>query len=170
MKKQALLFEEVQKLNQENSERSEASHHLEAAVQKSEDGLLTTMQQDHIPEDSKTPPPEREKYLQEENVETMEQKEEEKKETEPTLVEVQDEAKQSEDEMSPKTTDMLKDQEVKDAEDQTAVEVPLESDITETQPPFPPENSLQRYMYMFYPSQTTYIFSSDQKCLIFCST
>ncbi|KAI7810058.1 putative myosin light chain kinase 2, partial [Triplophysa rosa] len=155
LRKQALLFEEVQELNQENAERSKASHHLEAerskashhleaGVQKSENGVFTPMQQDHILDEGKTPPTEQEKYLEEENVETMEPKEEEKKETEPTPVEVQDEPQQLvEDEMSPKTTDMLKDQEVKDTGDQTVVEVPLESDITHTQPPFPAEDSLQ---------------------------
>ncbi|XP_056599678.1 myosin light chain kinase 3 [Triplophysa dalaica] len=144
LRKQALLFEEVQKLNQENAERSKASHHPEAVVQKSEEGVLTPMQQDHILDEDKTPPTEQEIYLEEENVETMEPNEEEKKETEPTLVEVQDEAQQLvEDEMSPKTTDMLKEQEVKDIEDLTAVEVLLESEITDTQPPFPHEDTLQ---------------------------
>lgn len=153
LRKQALLFEEVQKLNQENAERSEASHHPEAVLQKSEEGVLTPMQQDHILDEDKTPTTEQEMFLEEENVETMEPNGEEKKETEPTLVEVQEEAQQLvEDEMSPKTTDMLKEQEVIDIEDQTSVEVHLESEITDTQPPFPHEDTLQRYM--FYPSQT----------------
>uniref|UniRef100_A0A671SMZ5 Protein kinase domain-containing protein n=1 Tax=Sinocyclocheilus anshuiensis TaxID=1608454 RepID=A0A671SMZ5_9TELE len=98
LKKQALLLEEVQKLNQENAECSEASHHLEKCVQKSEDGLVTPIQQDLIIEEAKPLEPEQEKSLKEENEVTLELKEDEMKDAEPTIEEVQAETPKLEEE------------------------------------------------------------------------
>ncbi|XP_016319958.1 myosin light chain kinase 2, skeletal/cardiac muscle isoform X1 [Sinocyclocheilus anshuiensis] len=147
LKKQALLLEEVQKLNQENAECSEASHHLEKCVQKSEDGLVTPIQQDLIIEEAKPLEPEQEKSLKEENEVTLELKEDEMKDAEPTIEEVQAETPKLEEEESKElpleTTGILKDQEVEGTEEQTITNGPLEPDITDTEPATPTEKSVQ---------------------------
>lgn len=148
LKKQALLLEEVQKLNQENAERSEASQHLEKGVQKSEDDLVTPIQQDLILEEAKPLEPEQEKSSKEENEVTLELKEDEMKDTEPKIEEVQAETPKLEDEESKELpleiTDILKDQEIDGTEDQTITNGPSEPDISDTKPATPTENSVQR--------------------------
>ncbi|XP_058655413.1 myosin light chain kinase 3 isoform X3 [Onychostoma macrolepis] len=147
LKKQALLLEEVQKLNQENAERSEASQHLEKGVQKSEDGLVTPIQQDLILEEAKPLELEQENSSKEENEVTLELKENEVKDTETKIEEVQagtpklveEESK----ELPIETTDILKDQEIEGTEDQTITNSPSEPDIADTEPATPTENSVQ---------------------------
>ncbi|KAL0199991.1 hypothetical protein M9458_003178, partial [Cirrhinus mrigala] len=143
----ALLLEEVQKLNQENAERSEASQQLEEGVQNPEDGLVTPIQQDLILEGAKTLEPEQEKNSKEEKEVTFELKEDVMKDAEPKIEEIQAEtptlAEEETKEMSLKTTDVLKDQEVEGTEDQTVTEAPAEPDITDSEPPTPTENSVQ---------------------------
>ncbi|XP_059358544.1 myosin light chain kinase 2, skeletal/cardiac muscle isoform X1 [Carassius carassius] len=147
LKKQALLLEEVQKLNQENAERSEASQHLEKGVQKSEDGLVTPIQQDLILEEAKPLEPEQEKSLKEENEVTLDLKEDELKDAEPKREEVQAETpklvEEESKEMPLETTGILKDQEVEGMEDQTITSGPSETDITDMEPATPTENSVQ---------------------------
>ncbi|XP_051557106.1 myosin light chain kinase 2, skeletal/cardiac muscle-like isoform X2 [Myxocyprinus asiaticus] len=148
LRKQALLLEEVQKLNQENAECSEGSQHLEAGVQKSDNGLLTPIQQDLMLEETKAPAPEEETYSEEQKEVTMELKEEERKGTEQKTEEIQSETPQSlegEGKERPQKIHsyILKDQEVEDKEDQKADEGPSENNITNTEHPTPPENSLQ---------------------------
>ncbi|XP_026062854.1 myosin light chain kinase 3 isoform X1 [Carassius auratus] len=147
LKKQALLLEEVQKLNQENAERSEASQHLEKGVQKSEDGLVTPIQQDLILEEAKPLEPEQEKSLKEENEVTLDLKEDEMKDAEPMIEEVQAETpslvEEESKEMPSETTGILKDQEVEGTEDQTITSGLSEPDITDMEPATPTENSVQ---------------------------
>lgn len=145
-----LLFEEVQKLNQKNTERSEACYNLAKDFQKSEDRLLT-LKHNHIVDEAQTPSPEQEKYREEKKEEPIEAKKEENKETEPKLVEVQNETQQLVEEESKEMPPVTTDQEIKDTEEQTPIEDPLESDITDTQTPYPPDSSLQRCVF---PSQT----------------
>ncbi|XP_065133004.1 uncharacterized protein mylk4a isoform X5 [Paramisgurnus dabryanus] len=113
--------------------------------QKSEDRLLV-LKQDHIVDEAQTPSSEQEKCCEEKQ--EAKPKKEGNKETEQKLVEVQNETQQIVEEegteMPSATTDtVLKDQEMKDTEDQRPVEDPLESDITDTQTLYPPESSLQ---------------------------
>uniref|UniRef100_A0A8C1XK82 Myosin light chain kinase family, member 4a n=2 Tax=Cyprinus carpio TaxID=7962 RepID=A0A8C1XK82_CYPCA len=147
LKKQALLLEEVQKLNQENAERSEASQHLEKGMQKSEDGLVTPIQQDLILEEATPLEPEQEKSLKEENEVTLDPKEDEMKDAEPKIEEVQAETpklmEEESKELPLETTGILKDQEVEGMEDQTITNGPSEPDITDTKPAMPTENSVQ---------------------------
>lgn len=148
LKKQALLLEEVQKLNQENAERSEASQKLEEGVQKPDDGLVAPIQQDLILEEAKTLEPEQEKNSKEEKEVTFEQKEDVMKDTEPKIEEIQAEtptlAEEDTKAIPLKTTDVLKDQEVEHTKDQTITKAPAEPDITDSEPPTPIENSVQR--------------------------
>uniref|UniRef100_A0A671M2W6 Myosin light chain kinase 3-like n=1 Tax=Sinocyclocheilus anshuiensis TaxID=1608454 RepID=A0A671M2W6_9TELE len=115
LKKQALLLEEVQKLNQENAERTEASQPLEKGMQNSEDCLVTPIQQDLILEEDKPVEPEQEKSSIEDNEVTLELKEDEMKDAEPKIEEVQAETpklvEEETKELPLKTTDILKDQE-----------------------------------------------------------
>ncbi|XP_051553468.1 myosin light chain kinase 2, skeletal/cardiac muscle isoform X2 [Myxocyprinus asiaticus] len=146
LRKQALLLEEVRKLNQENAERSEVSQHLQDGVQKSDDGLLTPIQQDLILEETKAPTPEQETYSEEQKEVTVELKEKERKGTDPKTEDIQSETQQLlEDgkEIPLETTYILKDQEVEDEEEQTADEGPSEPDTTDTKGPTTPDNSLQ---------------------------
>ncbi|KTF88472.1 hypothetical protein cypCar_00035297 [Cyprinus carpio] len=147
LKKQALLLEEVQKLNQENAERSEASQHLEKGMQKSEDGLVTPIQQDLILEEAKPLEPEQEKSLKEENEVTLDLKEDEMKDADPKIEEVQAETpklvEEESKELPLETTGILKDQEVEGMEDQTITNGPSEPDITDTTPATPTEHSVQ---------------------------
>ncbi|XP_050978813.1 myosin light chain kinase 3 isoform X2 [Labeo rohita] len=147
LKKQALLLEEVQKLNQENAERSEASQKLEEGVQKPDDGLVAPIQQDLILEEAKTLEPEQEKNSKEEKEVTFEQKEDVMKDTEPKIEEIQAEtptlAEEDTKAIPLKTTDVLKDQEVEHTKDQTITKAPAEPDITDSEPPTPIENSVQ---------------------------
>nr|XP_055057107.1 myosin light chain kinase 3 isoform X1 [Misgurnus anguillicaudatus] len=145
LRKQVLMFEEVQKLNQENTEHSEACYFLATGFRKSEDRLLI-LKQDHIVDEPQTPSSQQEKCCEEKQ--EAKPKKEGNKETEQKLVEVQNETQQLVEEDGTKmplaTTDtVLKDQEMKDTEDQRPVEDPLESDITDTQTLYPPESSLQ---------------------------
>lgn len=148
LKKQALLLEEVQKLNQENAERTEASQPLEKGMQKSEDGLVTPIQQDLILEEAKPVEPEQEKSSIEENEVPLELKEDEMKDAEPKIEEVQAETpklvEEETKELPLKTTDILKDQEIEGTEDQTITDGPSEPSIPDTEPPTPIENSVQR--------------------------
>ncbi len=150
LKKQELLLEEVQKLNQENEERSGASQHLENGEQKSEDGLVTPVQQDLILEEAKPLESEQEKSSKEQNEVTLESKDDEMKDTEPKIEEVQAETPKLEEEESKElpleTTDILKDQEVEDTEDQMITKGPSVPDITDTEPATPTENSVQRWV------------------------
>ncbi|XP_042625090.1 myosin light chain kinase 2, skeletal/cardiac muscle-like [Cyprinus carpio] len=147
LKKQALLLEEVQKLNQENAERTEASQPLEKGMQKSEDGLVTPLQQDLILEEAKPVEPEQEKSSIEENEVPLELKEDEMKDAEPKIEEVQAETpklvEEETKELPLKTTDILKDQEIEGTEDQTITDGPSEPSIPDTEPPTPIENSVQ---------------------------
>ncbi|XP_052466663.1 myosin light chain kinase 3-like [Carassius gibelio] len=147
LKKQALLLEEVQKLNQENAERTEASQHLEKCMQKSDDGLVTIVQQDLILEEDKPVEPKQENSSIEENEVMLELKEDEMKDAEPKIEEVQaGTAKLVEEEtkeLPPKTKDILKDQEVEGTEDETITEGPSEPSIPDTEPSTPIENSVQ---------------------------
>lgn len=153
LRKQALLLEEVQKLNQENIDRSEASQHQENYVQKSEDGSNTPIPQELIPEEAKMLEPEQENNSEEEKEVTPELKEDEIKDTELKIEEIQVETQQLAEEetkeMPVKAIDILKDQEEEGTEDQTSTEVPSEPDITDTEPPTPTdpptptENSVQ---------------------------
>ncbi|XP_051989193.1 myosin light chain kinase 3-like isoform X2 [Xyrauchen texanus] len=144
LRKQALLLEEIQKLNQENAECSEGTQHLEADVQKSDNGLLTLIQQDLMLEDTKAPTPEEKSYSEEQKEVTMELKVTEQKtggiqSESPQLLEV--EGKEWPQKMH---SYILKDQEIEDKEDQKADVDPSETNITNTECPTPPENSLQR--------------------------
>ncbi|XP_073705373.1 uncharacterized protein mylk4a isoform X2 [Garra rufa] len=147
LKKQTLLLEEVQKLNQENVERSEASQKLEECVQKPEDGLVTPIQQDLSLEEAKTLEPMLEKKSKEEKEVTFELKEEVIKDAEPKIEEIQAEtptlAEEETKEVLLKTTDVLKDQEAEGTEDQTITKAPAEPDITDSEPSTPTENSVQ---------------------------
>ncbi|XP_016103098.1 myosin light chain kinase 2, skeletal/cardiac muscle-like [Sinocyclocheilus grahami] len=147
LKKQALLLEEVQKLNQENAERTEASQPLEKGMQNSEDCLVTPIQQELILEGDKPVEPEQEKSSIEENEVTLELKEDEMKDAEPKMEEVQAETpelvEEETKELPLKTTDILKDQEEEGTEDQTITDGPAEPDIPDTEPPTPIENSVQ---------------------------
>lgn len=137
------MLEEVQKLNQENAERSEVSQHQENDIHKSEDGSVTPILQDIILEEAKMLEPEQEKNSKEETEVTLELKEDEMKDTEPKIEESQGEtqklAEEETKEMPLKATDILKDQEDEDTEDQITTECPSESDITT-----PTETSAQR--------------------------
>ncbi|KAK2901450.1 hypothetical protein Q8A67_009565 [Cirrhinus molitorella] len=130
LRKQALLLEEVQKLNQENAERSETSQKLEEGLQKPEDGLVTPIQQDLILEEAKTLEPEQEKKSKEEKEVTFELKEDVIKDAEPKVEEILAETPTSSEEETKevplKTTDVLKDQEVEGTKDQTITEAPTE--------------------------------------------
>lgn len=143
LRKQTLLLEEVQKLNQENAERSEASRHQENGTHKSEDGSVTPILQDLILEEAKMLEPEQEQISKEETEVTLELKEDEMKDTEPKIEEIQGEtqklAEEETKEMPLKATDILKDQEDMGTGDQTTTEGPSESDITT-----PTETSAQR--------------------------
>lgn len=137
------MLEEVQKLNQENAERSEASQHQENVTYKSEDGSVTPVLQDLILEEAKMLEPEEEKNSKDEKEVTLELKEDEMKDTEPKIEDIQDEtqkiAEEETKEMPIKTTDILKEQEDEVTEDQTTTEGPSEPDITT-----PTETSAQR--------------------------
>ncbi|XP_051732295.1 myosin light chain kinase 2, skeletal/cardiac muscle isoform X1 [Ctenopharyngodon idella] len=134
LSKQTLLLEEVQKLNQENVERSEASQHQENGMHISEDGSVTPILQDLILEEAKMLEPEQEKISKEETEVTLDLKEDEMKDTEPKIEEIQGEtqklAEEETKEMPLKATDILKDQEDVGTDDQTTIEGPSESDIT----------------------------------------
>lgn len=143
LSKQTLLLEEVQKLNQENVERSEASQHQENGMHISEDGSVTPILQDLILEEAKMLEPEQEKISKEETEVTLDLKEDEMKDTEPKIEEIQGEtqklAEEETKEMPLKATDILKDQEDVGTDDQTTIEGPSESDITT-----PTETSAQK--------------------------
>ncbi|XP_051984195.1 myosin light chain kinase 2, skeletal/cardiac muscle-like [Xyrauchen texanus] len=136
LKKQALLLEEVRKLNQENAERSEGSQNVQGGVQKSDDGLLTPIQQDLILEETKAHATEQETYSEEQKV-TVELKDNDRKGTEPKTEDIQSEKGNE----IPLETH--KEQEVEDEEEQIADEGPSEPDITDTKEPTTPDNSLQ---------------------------
>ncbi|XP_039540014.1 myosin light chain kinase 2, skeletal/cardiac muscle-like isoform X2 [Pimephales promelas] len=141
LRKQTLLLEEVQKLNQENIDRSEASRHQENDVQKSEDGSNTPIPQELILEEAKMLEPEQKNNSEEEKDVTQDLKEDEIEDAEPKIEEIQIETQQLAEEetkeMPVKATDKLKDQEEEGMEDQTSTEVPSEPDITDTEPPTP---------------------------------
>ncbi|XP_048018271.1 myosin light chain kinase 3 isoform X1 [Megalobrama amblycephala] len=134
LRKQTLLLKEVQKLNQENAERSEASQYQENGMHKSEDGSVTPILQDIILEEANMLESGQEKNSKEETEVTLELKEDEMKDTEPKIEEIQGEtqklAEEETKEMPLKATEILKDQEDEGTEDQTTTEGPSESDIT----------------------------------------
>ncbi|XP_067308305.1 myosin light chain kinase 2, skeletal/cardiac muscle isoform X2 [Pseudorasbora parva] len=151
LRKQALLLEEVQKLNQENAEHSKASQNQENDIQKSEDVSDAPILQDLILEESKILQPEEEENSKEEvtlelKEVTLELKQDEMKDTEPKIEEIQGETQQLAEEepkeMPLKVTDILKDQEEEGTEDQATTEGPSVLDITDTEPT-PTENSSQ---------------------------
>ncbi|XP_056326338.1 myosin light chain kinase 2, skeletal/cardiac muscle isoform X2 [Danio aesculapii] len=133
LRKQALLLEEVQKLNQENAERSKPSLNQEDGVQKSENVSVTPDLQDIILEEAKPMEDEPRKKTKVEKKVTLDLKEDQMKEPETKTEEIRGETQNLEtEEKLLKTTDELKDQKTDDTESKTTTEGPSVADIIDT--------------------------------------
>ncbi|XP_021322288.1 uncharacterized protein mylk4a isoform X2 [Danio rerio] len=133
LRKQALLLEEVQKLNQENAERSKPAQTQDNDLQKSEDASVTPHLQDIILEEAKPVEDEPRKKTKVEKKVTLDLREEQKNIPETNTEEIREEMKKADtEEILLKTTEVLKDQKTDDTESKTTTEGPSEADNIDT--------------------------------------
>ncbi|TRY97560.1 hypothetical protein DNTS_002595 [Danionella cerebrum] len=146
LRKQALLLEEVQKLNEENAEWSKSSRHLDETAETAENGMASPKSQDLILVESKTLEHEQEDYPKEEKEVTLDLYEDELNYIEPNFEQIKGETQKFEETKTEEAASLKTspDEEADFTEEQGTTETLSEADITDTESHTSTDNSAHR--------------------------